>query len=211
MEKKAANWTKREINFFKRLNEPIKIQNFLDRIEYNPLVETSSPRWIIKEKRANCFEGALFAAAALRQIGHKPLLVDLTATNDDDHVIAVFKKKGYWGAVAKSNLTTLRFREPVYKSLRELVMSYFNFFFNTLGQKTFRSYSLPLNLSQFDERNWMTTDEDLEYISSRLNQRKHFKIITPQMTRALQKVGKNLLKAVLSASEKTSLYKPKKG
>jgi hypothetical protein len=211
MEKKEANWTKREINFFKRLNEPIKIQNFLDRIEYNPLVETKSPRWIIKEKRANCFEGALFAAAALRQIGHKPLLVDLTATNDDDHVISVFKKKGYWGAVAKSNLTTLRFREPVYKSLRELVMSYFNFFFNTLGQKTFRSYSLPLNLSQFDERNWMTTDEDLEYISSRLNQRKHFKIITPQMTRALQKVDKNLLKAVLSASEKTSLYKPKKG
>ena len=130
-------------------------------MEYNPEYITNSPRKVLQCKKANCFEGALFAAAALKIIGFKPLIVDFMTENDDDHVIAVFKQDNYYGAVAKSNTKLLRYREPVYRTLRELVMSYFDFYFNTLGELSLRSYSNPVNLSKFDKFNWMTTDEDL--------------------------------------------------
>lgn len=165
---------------------------------------------MIKERKANCFEGAIFAAAALRQLGHKPLLVDIRSWNDDDHVIAVFKKHRCWGAVAKSNFTVLRFREPVYRSIRELVMSYFDVYFNAIGQKTMRSYSLPLDLSQFDNRSWMTTDEDLEYIGDKLDKIKHIRVMTPAMIRSLNLADKDLVKAGLLGAKKEGLFKPKK-
>ena len=119
-------WTIGEKRFLKKLDDPDKIQGFLDTIDYNPDYECRSPRWVIRKRSAHCFEGALFAAAALNFIGYKPLLVDMKAFNDDDHVIAVFKVDGFWGSVAISNFTTLRYREPVYRSLRELIMSYFD-------------------------------------------------------------------------------------
>ena len=93
-------WTSEEIRFLKTLNNPDKIQSFLDSIDYNPDYTSRSPRWVIKNRTAHCFEGALFAAAALQFIGHKPLIVDMLAEDDDDHVIAVFKVDGFWGAVA---------------------------------------------------------------------------------------------------------------
>ncbi|MGB8952569.1 MAG: hypothetical protein WCC06_07870 [Candidatus Aminicenantales bacterium] len=152
----------------------------------------------------------LFAAAALRWLGHRPLVVDIRARNDDDHVIAVFMTNKRWGAIAKSNFTTLRFREPVYKSIRELIMSYFDFYYNTLGEKTLRSYSLPFDLRRFDDRHWMTTDEDLEYIGSHLNQIRHFKAITPRMARLLHKVDKDVSRAGLFGSNKFGLFRPKR-
>jgi hypothetical protein len=121
-------WTNEEIGFLKTLDNPDKIQAFLDSIDYNPDYECRSPRWVIKKRSAHCFEGALFAASALKLLGYKPLIVDMLAYNDDDHVIAVFKENGHWGAVAKSNFTSLRYREPVYRTVRELIMSYFDFF-----------------------------------------------------------------------------------
>src|SRR4030042_2099827 len=145
-------WSKAELRLFGKLGSPIKIQRYLNRLAYDPDYGARSPRGVIKEKKAHCFEGAIFAAAALRQLGHRPLLIDIRSWNDDDHVLAVFKKRGYWGAVAKSNYTVLRFREPVYRSIRELVISYFDVYFNPFGQKTMRSYSLPLDLAQFDRR-----------------------------------------------------------
>jgi len=205
----STAWTKRELRLFKRLSSPIKIQRYLNAIAYDPEYATSSPRWVIKERKANCFEGALFAAAALRQIGHKPLLVDIESWNDDDHVIAIFKKRGRWGAVAKSNYTVIRFREPVYRNLRELAMSYFDVYFNPIGQKTMRSYSLPLNLAQFDKRNWMTTDEDIGYIGDKLNQIKHIRVLTPAMVRSLSLVDKDLVKAGLLGAKPEGLFKPK--
>jgi len=111
-------WTKEESGFLKTLSNPDKIQAYLDSIDYNPNYECRSPRWVMKKRSAHCFEGALFAAAALQFLGYKPLIVDMRAVNDDDHVIALFKENGCWGAVAKSNFTSLRFREPVYRSLR---------------------------------------------------------------------------------------------
>jgi len=124
------NWTAEERSFLEQLKTPDQIQTFLDEIEYNPKEECRSPRWVMKKKSAHCSEGALFAAAALDFNGYKPLVLDLRAVNDDDHVLAVFQEEQLWGAIAKSNFTTLRFREPIYSSLRELAMSYFEFYFN---------------------------------------------------------------------------------
>ncbi len=202
------SWNKKELTFLKKLDTPGRIQDFLDNIDYNPNYECRSPRWVIRTKKAHCFEGALFAASALRFIGFRPLIVDMKAYNDDDHVIAVFKKNGYWGAVAKSNFTVLRFREPVYRSIRELIMSYFDFFYNTKGEKTLRSYSLPLDLSIFDKSNWETTDEDLEYIGDKIESLHHFNLLTPEMIKGLDRVSNAVLKAGLMGSNEEGLYKP---
>jgi hypothetical protein len=202
-------WTQIERRLFEKLSSPIKIQGYLNRLAYDPEYGARSPRWIIKERKAHCFEGAIFAAAALRQLGHRPRLVDIRSWNDDDHVIAVFKERGLWGAVAKSNYTVIRFREPVYRSLRELVMSYFDVYFNARGDKTMRSYSLPLDLSQFDKCRWMTTDEDLEYIGDKLNTIKHIPVMTRGMIRRLNRADKDLVKAGLLGAKPEGLYKPK--
>ena len=190
------------------LDSPGKIQDFLDSLYYNPDYECLSPRWVIRRRKAHCFEGALFAAAALRFIGFKPLLVDMKAYNDDDHVIAVFKINGHWGAVAKSNFTVLRFREPVYRSVRELIMSYFDFFYNTKGEKTLRSYSRPLDLSMFDNRQWETTDDDLEFIGDKLEKIKHYPVLTDEMVTSLNRVSEVVLKAGLMGSVEEGLIKP---
>ena len=201
-------WTSEEARFLKSLNIPDKIQSFLDSIEYNPDYTSRSPRRVIKTKTAHCFEGALFAAAALQFIGNKPLIVDMLAEDDDDHVIAVFKVDGYWGAVAKSNFTSLRFREPVYRSVRELVMSYFDFFFNTNGFKSLRSYSLPFDLSFYESRNWETTDEDLEYIGDKIESLHHFPVVTPKMISNLSPASDSMMKAGMLGSKPEGLFKP---
>jgi len=203
-------WTRTETRLFRRLRSPIKIQHYLNRLAYDADYGARSPRWVIKEKKAHCFEGALFAAAALRQLGHRPLLVDIRSWNDDDHVLAVFKERGHWGAVAKSNYTVLRFREPVYRSIRELVISYFDVYFNPIGQKTMRSYSLLLDLAQFDRREWMTTDEDLEYIGEKLDAIKHIPVLTPAMIRSLSPADKDLVRAGLLGAKKAGLFTPRK-
>jgi hypothetical protein len=203
-------WTKEEAGFLKTLSNPDKIQAYLDSIGYNPNYECRSPRWVIKKRSAHCFEGALFAAAALQFMGYKPLIVDMKAVNDDDHVIALFKENGCWGAVAKSNFTSLRFREPVYRSLRELIMSYFDFFFNTDGYKSLRSYSLPFDLTAYEPRHWTTTDEDLEYIGDKIESLHHFPVVTDKMIKGLYSASDSMLRAGLLGSKPEGLFKPKK-
>jgi hypothetical protein len=203
------DWTKDEIKFLRTLSNPDKIQCFLDSIDYNPNYECRSPRWVIRKRSAHCFEGALFASAALQFAGYKPLIVDLKAFNDDDHVIAVFKEYDHWGAVAKSNFTSLRFREPVYRSLRELVMSYFDFYFNIAGDKSLRSYSLPLDLTVYNTLNWTTTDEDLEYIGDKLEKMHHYPVIDIKMIKNLVKASDTMLKAGMMGSNVEGLFKPR--
>ena len=203
------DWTKEEISFLKTMSNPDKIQGFLDSVDYNPNYECRSPRWVIKKKSAHCFEGALFAAAALQFIGYEPLIIDMKAFNDDDHVIAVFKVDDHWGSVAKSNFTSLRYREPVYRSLRELVMSYFDFYFNMAGDKSLRSYSLPLNLKIYDSRHWATTDEDLEFIGDRLEKMRHYPVVDKKMIKKFYKASDTMLKAGLLGSNAEGLFKPK--
>jgi len=202
-------WSEDEIAFLKTMHNPDRIQCFLDSVDYNPVYECRSPRWIIRKRSAHCFEGALFAAAALQFMGYTPLIVDMKAYNDDDHVIAVFKEDYHWGAVAKSNFTTLRYREPVYRTLRELVMSYFDFYFNTDGDKSLRSYSLPLNLTIYNSRNWTTTDEDLEYIGDKLEKIRHFPVVDKKMIRNLKRASDTMLKAGMLGSNAEGLFKPK--
>jgi hypothetical protein len=203
------DWTKEEVSFLKELSDPDKIQRFLDSIDYNPNYECRSPRWVIKKRSAHCFEGALFAAAALNFIGYKPLLVDMKSFNDDDHVIAIFKEDDHWGAVAKSNFTTLRYREPVYRTLRELIMSYFDFYFNINGDKSLRSYSLPLDLTIYNKLKWTTTDDDLEYIGDKLEKLHHYDVVTKKMIKKLKVASETVLQAGLMGSNEVGLYKPK--
>jgi len=204
------DWNKDEIRLLRKLSNPDKIQAFLDSIDYNPNYECRSPRWVMKKRSAHCFEGALFAAAALHFIGYKPLIVDIKAFNDDDHVIALFREDGYWGAVAKSNFTSLRFREPVYRSLRELIMSYFDFFFNINGEKSLRSYSLPLDLTSFNKMNWATTDDDLEYIGDKIESLYHFPVVSEKMIKKLNIASESMIKAGLLGSNADGLFKPEK-
>ena len=192
----------------KPLDSPARIQKFLDSIPYNSTKRTLSPLLVMKERMAHCMDGGMFAAAALRRLGYPPLIVDLTAENDDDHIIAVFREGGCWGAVAKSNTTVLRFREPVYRSLRELAMSYFDLYYNLNGQKSLRSYSRTIDLSRFENRDWETTDEDLEYIGDYTYTVRHYPLITPAQVKRLSNVPKYLYDAGFAGADINGLYKP---
>jgi len=203
-------WTPAERIMLARLDTPTRIQNYLNIMAYDPEPGTASPRRVMREKKANCFEGALFAAAAFRFHGRRPLLVDMRSWNDDDHVLAVFQKNGAWGCVAKSNFTVLRFREPVYSTIRELMMSFFDVYFNALGQKTLRAYSVPFDLSRFDEIGWMTTEEDISDIGDALDRARHYKVLTPAQIRSLQITDPVLVKAGLLGADPSGLYAPKK-
>jgi len=202
------NWNGEEKKFLGGLSNPWSVQEYLDSIDYNPDYECRSPRNVMIRKKAHCFEGALFAAAALDFIGFKPLIVDMKAWNDDDHVIAVFREGRYWGAIAKSNFTTLRFREPVYRSLRELIMSYFDFYFNINGEKTLRSYSAPFNLAAFNSRNWATTDGDLEYVGDKIESLHHYPVVTDTMIKNLNHASKSMVSSGLLGSDEKGLFKP---
>lgn len=201
-------WIQSEADFIARFKKPYDIQLFLDAVPYNPNGECRSPRRVIAEQKAHCFEGALFAAAMLRELGFKPLIIDMMAGNDDDHVIAVFKIRDRWGAVAKSNTTALRYREPVYKSIRELIMSYFDFYFNTLGDKSLRSYSRPVDLTRFDKENWSETDSDLEYIGDYLSRIPHYPLLDSESIRQLQRADQKLMDAVFLGANIEGLFKP---
>jgi len=192
----------------KPLDSPVKIQEFLDSIPYNTTKRTLSPLLVMKERIAHCMDGGMFAAAALRKLGHPPLIADLSAENDDDHIIAVFREGKCWGAIAKSNTTVLRFREPVYRTLRELAMSYFDMYYNLNGQKTLRSYSHTIDLSRFDERGWETTDVDLEYIGDYTYTVRHYPLITPTQAAKLSDVPKYLYDAGFSGADIDGLFKP---
>lgn len=163
---------------------------------------------VMSERMAHCMDGGMFAAAALRNLGYPPLIVDLEADNDDDHIIAVFREGRCWGAIAKSNTTVLRFREPVYRSLRELAMSYFDLYYNLNSQKSLRSYSRVIDMSRFDNCNWETTEEDLEFIGDYTFGVKHYPLISDQQARRLNNVPKYLFDAGFAGADINGLFKP---
>ncbi len=190
------NRTERAV--FGRLTTPWKIQRFLDELAYNKEPDgptCHSPRRVLKSGMAHCMEGALMGAAALRALGHPPLLVDLEAVRDDDHVLAVYRRDGHWGAVAKSNYAGLRSREPVYRTLRELALSYFEHYFNLKGEKTLRRYSRPVNLKRFDRIRWMTSDEQVWQIPEHLVEIPHIDLLRPAMERSLGRMDARLMAA----------------
>jgi len=185
-----ADWTREERRVLARLDTPGKIQDFLNALPQNTSHEATcySPRTVLRERSAHCVEGALLAAAALHYHGERALIVDLEATADDeDHVIAVFRRFGRWGAISKTNHAVLRYREPVYYSIRELVLSYFHeYFLNSSGKKTLRAFSKPVDLHRFDRQNWMRSEEDVWFVPEYLCDIPHTSILTRAQIAALR-------------------------
>jgi hypothetical protein len=186
---------RKEFAVLKKLNTPAKVQDFVNAIPFNfeKQEETCrTPLMVLKCRMAHCMEGAMLAAAAFWYHGAPPLLLDLKSTKkkhmkDDDHVVALFKYKNRWGAVSKTNHGVLRYREPVYKSVRELALSYFHEYFLDTGQKTLRSYSTPFDLSRFHNR-WLTEERDQWDMAYKLDVSRHFQIFSggtaPNLRRA---------------------------
>jgi hypothetical protein len=193
----------------RRFQNPSEIQQFLNRLKYREDGGALSPLVVERTRIANCFDGAMYAAAALETLGHPPRIVDLVAKNDDDHVIAVYRSGG-WGAVAKSNTTMLQSREPVYRSLRELVMSYFDGYFNIYGYKSLRSYSAPVNLRRFDSLLWRTTEDWLDEIETHLHRVRHYPVITRKMESVLARAEPVVMKACFLNSNWKGLYQPRR-
>ncbi len=189
---------RKEFKLFAKLKTPEKIQDFLDTlpINFEKSGETlKSPREVLLRKNAHCMEGALFAAAALWYHGKKPFILDLRTTDDDmDHVVALFKEKGLWGAISKTNHAVLRYRDPIYKTIRELVLSYFHEYFLDTGEKTLREYSRPFDLRRYGSE-WLTASQNLWHISDALDQSPHHVIIDTRNARRLRRASEVEIRA----------------
>ena len=192
-------FTRQELRSLRALRSPVGIQRALDRMPYHLAKTAWSPRRVLRERTAHCLEGAIFAAAALRVLGFPPVLLDLEAVQDTDHVIAVYRVNGHWGSIAKSNFSGLRFRAPVYRRPRELVMSYFEDYINLRGDRTLRAYSRPVNLARFDRSHprWMVCEDDLWWIPEHLVHIPHTHLLAPAMERSLSRVDRRALEAGL--------------
>lgn len=201
--------TRAERKILDQLTAPYKIQGFLDEFAYSVEETYRCPLRVLREGVAHCFDGALLAAALLRRLGYPPLILEMLPNHrDDDHLLAPFKQDGYWGAVGKSNFVGLRFREPVYRTLRELVMSYFEQFYNVEREKTLRGYTLPLNLRGFDHYGWMVKDEPLDRIAEKLDRTRKIRVLTPKMVKSLSPVDLRSYQAGLLGTEENGLYRP---
>jgi hypothetical protein len=201
-------WTAAERRVLDRLTSPGAVQAFLDTCVYSDDPCYRSPRQVLADRRAHCFDGATLAAAALRRLGHRPLLVDLRAVNDDDHILTLFRGPAGFGAVAKSNFVGLRYREPIHRTLRELVLSYFEPYYNTLGEKTLRAYSAPLDLAAFDRLGWLVDAAAMDVIAARLDSIRHFPILSAAAAKALLPVDERSLAAGLVGVNEAGLYRP---
>lgn len=185
----------KELRALRALNTPAKIQKFVDELQYQYADTAGSPRRVLRERKGHCLEGALLAAAALRVNGHPPLLMDLEAVRDDDHVIALYRERGLWGGIAKSNYSGLRFRAPVYRTLRELAMSYFENYFNLRRERTLRAYAGPVNLTRLDGRGWMTSEDDVWCVAEALVAAKHHELFPHKVARELPRLDKRSFEA----------------
>jgi hypothetical protein len=209
------SFTKKEKKILEKLNTPAKVQDFLNSIKFNFEKETEdekstgvlkSPLFALRAQKAHCFEGALLGAYILSLHGFTPYLMHLKAGKGDyDHVVAPFKINGFWGALSKTNHAVLRYREPVYKNIRELALSYFHEYFLDNGRKTLRQYSKLLNLNTF-EKNWEVLEGDLWGIDEELDKIKHYDILPKKFFKKLRKADSVEIKAGKIVEYKDYLY-----
>lgn len=198
-----------ELRKLRSLKTPVGIQRALDQMPYHLANTAWSPRKVLAENSAHCYEGALFAAAALRANGYPPLIFDLEAEHDTDHVIAIYQHAGHWGAVAKSNYTNCRGREPVYRTLRELAMSYFHGYFNMRRERTLRRFSVPFNLKYFDSTEWMTTGKPVWFVAEHLFTIRHFPLLKKGLEKQLSRVDDRLFRGeCVDRAEKDRAERP---
>jgi len=177
------------------LKTPARIQRFLDGLTYQYADTAWSPQRVLRERKGHCLEGALLAAAALRLNGHPPLLMDLESVRDDDHVLAIYREGGLWGSIAKSNFAGLRARAPIYRTLRELALSYFENYYNLRGEHTLRAYSIPVNLARLDSRHWMTSEDDVWCVPELLIETRHYPLFPDKVARALPRLDRRSFEA----------------
>ena len=203
-----AALTARERKSLARLSTPFAIQGYLDSIPYSTDDRYRCPLSVLRDRRAHCYDGAVFAAAMLRRIGFPPLIVNLFAYRDDEHLLAVFRVEGHWGAIAKSNFVGLRYREPVYRTLRELAMSYFEQYYNIEGFRSLRSHTRPLNLATFDRQEWKTNDEAMQRIARRLDGLPRLPLLTRRMIAHLNPLDKRSYDAGMVGTDMAGVYVP---
>lgn len=199
-------WLKRELSVLQRLSSPEKVQDLLDALPYRCADGHLSARAALRDTMAHCFDGSLLAAAALRRAGYEPALIDLCAIRDDDHMICSFRWRGKWGAVAKSNFPGLRFREPIYRTPRELVLSYFEFYFNMEGEKSLRRFSRPFALPDPSRVNWETDDSQGDAIVALITKAPHYSILDPGHERKLRPIDERFFKSQLVGVNRRGVY-----
>jgi hypothetical protein len=199
----SPGFTPKELRKLRSFKDPHGIQRALDAMPYHLADTAWSPRRVLAEDTSHCYEGALFAAAALRANGYPPLILDLEAEHDTDHVIAIYRIGGHWGSIAKSNYTGCRYREPVYRTLRELALSYFEVYFNLRGDRTLRTFSRPVDMKRFDHLHWMTTDKPVWFVAEYLLTISHTPLISSAQAKRLHRLDQRSFKAgVLQRAEK---------
>jgi hypothetical protein len=201
-------WTSSEKKFLKSLNTPEKIQTYLNNLVYNPVDDATSVRYVLMTNDAHCLEGGFVAAAALELQGYPPLMVSLQAEDDDHHVITVYKGKYGWGSLSKSNTSLLKGRDPVYRDIRELVMSYFDFYFNLKGEKALYAYSEPINLNRLGNFNWRTGDDNLVGLGYAMNDITHYEIMSVVDLKKLPRAAKIVQAACFLGADPAGLYHP---
>jgi hypothetical protein len=203
-------WSAAERKVLARLRTPGDIQRLLETTAYSTEPIYRSPRAVLRDRRAHCFDGAMLAAAALERLGHRPRLVDLRAHRDDDHVLAVYQVDGAWGAIGKSNFVGLRGRDPVYASLRELAMSYFEAYFNLERRRSLRSVSRPVDLGAFEHLAWRTNDVAMEAIAARLDASPHAPLVSDAVARRLDPIDQRTWDGHTVGTDFAGAYDPNK-
>jgi len=192
----------KDLRTLRSLNTPVKIQKFIDAIPYDYADTARSPKRVLRERAGHCMEGAMLSAAALRINGYPPLVMDLEAVRDDDHVVALYREHGLWGGIAKSNYAGLRFRSPIYRTLRELALSYFEHYYNLRGERTLRAYSGPVNLTRFDDQRWMTSEEDAWCVPEYLVNARHYPLFPNKIARTLPRLDRRSYEAGMHGAVK---------
>jgi hypothetical protein len=192
----------KDLRALRALKTPAQVQKFLDALPYQYADTAWSPQRVLRDRKGHCLEGAMLAAAALRVHGHPPLLMDLEAVNDDDHVVALYRERGLWGSIAKSNFAGLRFRAPVYRTLRELALSYFENYYNLRGERSLRAYSGAVNLARLDGQHWMTSEEDVWCVPELLIAARHYALFPDKVARALPRLDRRSFEAGMHGTVK---------
>ena len=185
----------RNLRTLRALKTPARIQQFIDALPYQYANTAWSPERVLRERKGHCLEGALLAAAALRVNGYPPLLMDLEAVHDDDHVLAIYRARGLWGSIAKSNFAGLRSRTPIYRTLRELALSYFEHYYNLRGERTLRAYSRPVNLERLDNQHWMTSEKNVWCVPEHLIAARHYALLPDKVVCALPRLDRRSFEA----------------
>src|ERR1017187_5309040 len=203
MKDACSAFTPAELRKLRSFKDPYGIQRFLDDTPYHLADTAWSPRRVLREQTSHCLEGAIFAAAGLRALGLPPLIIDFQAQNDTDPGLAAFPINGHWGAVAKSNYPGCRYREPVYRSLRELAMSYFDVYFNLRGERTLRTFSRPVHMKRFDHLEWMTSEKPVWFVAEYLLTISHTPLISRAQAKRLHRLdGRSFRAGCLERAEK---------